>query len=101
MRLPLVMSKDGSGVEPADVFGNGRLLLLLVLLMALLGVTLLGALRDIDGSSVVAIYSAIIGGAIGHANGNLQGRLAAERDRLLVERNQLRTQMPQQSTVGG
>lgn len=71
--------------ETAAVFGNGRALLLLVLVLALVGVTALGILHDIDGQSVVAIYSAVIGGAIGHANGNLQGRLAAERERMLAD----------------
>ena len=69
----------------SDVFGNGRALLLLVLSVALTGVTVLGALGRLDSESIVAIYSAIIGGAIGHANGNLQGRLSAERDRLLSD----------------
>lgn len=68
--------------QTANVFGNGRLLLLIILTGGLVGVTVLGALHDIDSQSVVAIYSAIIGGAVGHANGNLQGRLAAERERL-------------------
>lgn len=68
----------------ASVFGNGRLLLLLILVLALVGVTILGALGVVDGQSIVAIYSAIIGGAVGHANGNLQGRLAAQREQLLI-----------------
>lgn len=78
-----------------DVFSNGRVLLLVVLILALVGVTVLGALSDVDGQSIVAIYSAIIGGAIGHANGNLQGRLAAERERLLAEQARTAASTPQ------
>lgn len=68
-----------------DVFSNGRGLLLVVMLTALAGITVMGVLHDIDAQSIVALYSAIIGGAIGHANGNLQGRLAAERENLLAQ----------------
>ena len=71
--------------DASDVFGNGRALLLVVLLAVLTGVTVLGILHDVDGQSIVALYSAIIGGAIGHANGNLQGRLAADREHLIAE----------------
>lgn len=68
------------------VFSNGRILLLVILVLALVSVTVLGALHDIDSESLVAIFSAIVGGAVGHANGNLQGRLAAERERLLAQK---------------
>lgn len=94
MTTPLVVSTQDSLRATADVFSNGRVLLIVVLCLALVGVTILGALSDIDGQSIVAIYSAIIGGAIGHANGNLQGKLAAERDRLLAEQTRLRAMMP-------
>lgn len=69
----------------AAVFANGRAVLLLILILALVGITVLGLLHDVDSQSIVALYSAIIGGAVGHANGNLQGRLASERERLLIE----------------
>lgn len=45
----------------------------------------MGVLKDVDSQSIVALYSAIIGGAVGHANGNLQGRLAAQREQMLYE----------------
>lgn len=69
-----------------DVFANGRVLLLVVLVLGMVGITIMGILGDIDSQSIVALYSAIIGGAVGHANGNLQGRLSAERERLLAEK---------------
>lgn len=69
-----------------DVFANGRVLLLVVLVLGMIGVTIMGILGDVDSQSIVALYSAIIGGAVGHANGNLQGRLSAERERLLAEK---------------
>jgi hypothetical protein len=40
-----------------------------VAVTALAGITVLGALGKIDSSALVAIYSAVIGGALGHANG--------------------------------
>lgn len=81
--------------DTADVFGNGRFLLLVILLAAMVGITLLGGLGDVDGQSIVALYSAIIGGAVGHANGNLQGRLASEREHLLAERAAYRARAPE------
>lgn len=70
-----------------NVFSNGRILLLVILAGALAGVTVLAILHDMDAQAVTAIYTAVIAGAIGHANGNLQGRLSAERERLLAEAN--------------
>lgn len=67
------------------MFSNGRALLLLILVLALVGITIMGVLKDVDSQSIVALYSAIIGGAVGHANGNLQGRLAAQREQMLYE----------------
>jgi hypothetical protein len=71
--------------DTANIFGNGRGLLLLVFLAALVGVTVLGALGRLDEQVISTLYSAVIFGAIGQANGNLQGRLAAEREQLLAQ----------------
>jgi hypothetical protein len=40
-----------------------------VAVTALVGVTVLGALGKVDSNVLIAIYSAVIGGGIGHANG--------------------------------
>lgn len=73
----------------AQTFSNGRLMLLIILGAVLVAVTVLSALHDIDSESTVTILSAIIGGAIGHANGNLQGKLSAQRDLMNVDRERL------------
>lgn len=67
------------------VFSNGRLFLLAILMPAIIGITVLGALHDVDEQVLVGIYSAVISGAFAHANGNLQGRLAAEREHLIAD----------------
>lgn len=40
-----------------------------VAIVALVGISVLGALGKIDTAALTAIYSAVIGGALGHANG--------------------------------
>jgi len=59
------------------LISNGQTVVFGVLIAALVGVTVLGALHDISSNAVVAIYSAIIGGSIGHLNGVAYGRKAA------------------------
>jgi len=66
---------DISGIR--DVISNGQTVIFGVLIAALVGVTVLGALHDISSNAVVAIYSAIIGGGIGHLNGVAYGKQAA------------------------
>lgn len=60
-----------------SVFSNGRFYVLLFACCCLISVTVLAALHDIDSQAVTAIIAALIGGAIGHVNGALQGAQAA------------------------
>lgn len=62
-----------------QIFNNGRFYILLFVTFALICVTILGALGKIDDQSIVAIVSALIGGAIGHATGAVQGIQEAQR----------------------
>ena len=61
---------------------NGKSVLAVVLLAALAGITVLGALHDVSSQAVVAVYSAIIGASVGHIGGQRQGRLEAENEHL-------------------
>ena len=45
-----------------------------IVVAALAGITMLGALDKVSSDAVVAIYSLVIGGGLGHANGYRQGR---------------------------
>lgn len=53
--------------------------------IALIGITLLGALGKVDTAALVAIYSAVIGGALGQANGSALTRLEFEQRLQQVE----------------
>jgi hypothetical protein len=68
------MQADFSALR--ELVSNGQTVIFGVLIAALVGATVLGALHDISSDAVVAIYSSIIGGGIGH----LSGRAAAKRD---------------------
>lgn len=57
------------------LFANGRIYLLLFLISSLVALTVLAALHVLDAQAIVAIFSALIGGAVGHANGYVQATL--------------------------
>lgn len=63
----------------AALFANGRMYALVVILAVIASVFVLGVLHDIDAQSIVAIFSALLGAAIGHPIGNLQGQFQAMR----------------------
>jgi len=65
-----------------SLISNGQTLIFEVLIAALVGITVLAALHDISSNAVVAIYSAIIGGGIGHLRGAAYGRQQAEIEHL-------------------
>lgn len=57
-----------------DAFPELRYGSIFVLTLALVGVTILGILHDVDPQALTAIYTAVIAGAIGHQNGYTQGK---------------------------
>jgi len=61
---------------------NGKSIPTIVLIAALAGITVLGALHDVSSYAIVAIYSAVIGASAGHISGERQGRLEAENGQL-------------------
>jgi hypothetical protein len=62
----------------------------IVAIVALLGITILGALGQVDSNALVAIYSAVIGGALGQANGTALTRADFEHRIVSVEKEQER-----------
>lgn len=46
--------------------------------IALVGITVLGSIGKVDSAALVAIYSAVIGGALGQANGTALTRADLE-----------------------
>ncbi len=44
-----------------------------IVVVALAGITVLSALDRVSSDAVIAIYSLVIGGGLGHANGYRQG----------------------------
>lgn len=61
---------------------NGNANVTLVLVVAIIGVTVLGSLHDLNSYAVTAIFSGIIGAAVGHKSGSTVGRLQAENQHL-------------------
>jgi predicted membrane protein len=61
---------------------NGQTVIFGVLIAALVCATVLGALHDISSDAVVAIYSTLIGGGIGHLSGKALAKRDAEIERL-------------------
>lgn len=60
----------------------------IVAVVALVGITALGILGKIDSGALIAIYSAVLGGAFGHVNGTAVARADYDHRMAAVEKQQ-------------